>query len=66
MPKYYPGLRDILPWVGGNMSQTWVIFWHILVTMETMISVKILEVVKAKNLLIIKIMFSARDIYFRY
>ena len=29
MPKYYPGLRDKLPDPRGNMSPTWVIFWHI-------------------------------------
>ena len=30
MPKYYPGLRDILPLDNGQyVSQTWVIFWHI-------------------------------------
>ena len=27
MPKYYPGLKDILP--NEYVSQTWVIFWHI-------------------------------------
>ena len=29
MPKYYSGMRDILPYGSGNMSRTWVIFWHI-------------------------------------
>ena len=30
MPNYYPGLRDILP--SQNVSQIWVIFWHIIWT----------------------------------
>ena len=31
MPKYYPGLGDILPDRKGGqyVSQTWVIFWYI-------------------------------------